>query len=109
MEQEHPLVRDAFPDLVTELTSLLEEEGEGDLAICARDLRLVAMCDCGDDFCQSIHTAVHPKGEPYGEGHRCVPLLPAEGMLVLDVVHGRIMYVEVLNRAPMRDHRSPRN
>ncbi|MHB9855945.1 hypothetical protein ACSYGO_42790 [Streptomyces krungchingensis] len=95
-----------FPDLIAELITLLEIDGEGDLAICAWDLRLVAMCDCGDDFCQSFRTAVHPKGQPYGDGHRCVPLLPSEGMLVLDVVHGRIKYVEVLDRAPMRDRRS---
>ncbi|MDT0401124.1 hypothetical protein [Streptomyces edwardsiae] len=101
MEQGHPLVRDVFPDLVAELTTLLEDEGEHELAICVRDVRLVAACDCGDDFCQSIHTAVHPKGEPYGEGHRCVPLSPSEGMLILDVVYARIMYVEILNRAPM--------
>ncbi|GAA5021126.1 hypothetical protein [Streptomyces siamensis] len=103
MELDHPLVRDVFPDLIAELITLLEGEGEGDLAICAWDLRLVALCDCGDDFCQSIRTAVHPKGQLYGDGHRCVPLLPSEGMLILDVVDGRIMYVEVLDRAPMRN------
>ncbi len=84
-----------------ELVTLLEDEGERELAICVRDVRLVALCDCGDDFCQSIHTAVHQKGTPYGEGHRCVPLSPSEGMLVLDVVYGRIMYIEILNRPPM--------
>ncbi|MGW0903363.1 hypothetical protein [Streptomyces sp. NPDC002853] len=101
MEQDYPLVRDAFPDLIGELTSLLEGEGEHELAVCVRDVRLVAMCDCGDDFCQSIHTAVHQPGKPYGEGHRCVPLSPSKGMVALDVVHGRIMYIEILNRAPM--------
>ena len=105
MQQDHPFVRDVFPDLVAELVTLLEAEGEAELAICVRDVRLVAMCDCGDDFCQSIRTAVHPKGQPYGEGHRCVPLLPSQGTLVLDVVKGTIMYVEVLDRPPMRDHR----
>lgn len=104
MQQEHPFVRDAFPDLVAELITLLEEEGERELALCAPDLRLVAMCDCGDDFCQSIHTAAHTKGQPYGDGHRCVPLLPEEGMLVLDVVNGRIVYIEVLNRSAMHNH-----
>jgi hypothetical protein len=34
-----------------------------------------------------------------------VPLLPSEGMIVLDVVHGRIMYVELLDRKPLRDAR----
>ncbi|MFF1904030.1 hypothetical protein [Kitasatospora sp. NPDC058218] len=103
MEQDYPLVRDAFPDLIAELITLLEDEEEHELAVRVRDVRLVARCDCGDDFCQSIRTAVHPKGQPYGEGHRCVPLLPSKGMLVLDVVDDRIMYIEVLDRPPMND------
>ncbi|MEV5460321.1 hypothetical protein AB0L17_18855 [Streptomyces cellulosae] len=101
MEQEQSLVRDVFPDLVAELATLLADEGERELAVCVRDVRLVALCDCGDDFCQSIHTEAHQKGTPYGEGHRCVPLSPSEGMLILDVVYGRIMCIEVLNRASM--------
>ncbi|MEU7011850.1 hypothetical protein [Streptomyces sp. NPDC046332] len=101
MEQDHPLVRDVFPDLIAELIALLEDEGERELAICAWDLRLVDECGCGDDFCQSIRTADHPPGQPYGPGHRCVPLQPSKGMLILDVVDGRIMYVEILDRPPM--------
>ncbi|MFE7466043.1 hypothetical protein ACFU6R_18310 [Streptomyces sp. NPDC057499] len=101
MEQDHPLVRDVFPDLIAELTALLENEGERELALCAWDLRLVDECGCGDDFCQSIRTADHPQGQPYGAGHRCVPLLPSKGMLILDVVDGRIMYIEILDRPPM--------
>ncbi|MFD7203432.1 hypothetical protein [Streptomyces sp. NPDC059893] len=101
MEQDHPLIRDVFPDLIAELTALLEDEGERELAICAWDLRLVDKCGCGDDFCQSIRTADHPQGQPYGPGHRCVPLLPSKGMLILDVVDGRIMYIEILDRPPM--------
>ncbi|MGW6202639.1 hypothetical protein ACWF9B_03175 [Streptomyces sp. NPDC055089] len=101
MEQDRPLIRDVFPDLIAELTALLEDEGERELAICARDVRLVDECGCGDDFCQSIRTGDHPQGQPYGPGHRCVPLLPSEGMLLLDVVYGRIMYIEILDRPPM--------
>ncbi|MFE5049996.1 hypothetical protein ACFRAI_27170 [Streptomyces sp. NPDC056637] len=101
MEQDHPLIRDVFPDLIAELTALLEDEGERELAICAWDLRLVDECGCGDDFCQSIRTADHPQGQPYGPGHRCVPLLPSKGMLILDVVDGRIMYIEILDQPPM--------
>ncbi|MFE0462247.1 hypothetical protein ACFW1A_23645 [Kitasatospora sp. NPDC058965] len=102
MEPDRPLVRDVFPDLVSELTALLVDEGEHDLAICVQDVRLVGECDCGDGFCQSIRTADHPRGQPYGAGHRCVPLSPSEGMLILDVVDSRIMYIEVLDRLPMR-------
>ncbi|MFJ9774631.1 hypothetical protein ACIRVF_25885 [Kitasatospora sp. NPDC101157] len=102
-----PLVREVFPDLVRELTALLEAEGEPELAADARELRLVADCSCGDDFCRSFRTAPHRAGRPYGPGHRCVPLLPAEGTLILDVVDGRIVYVEVLGRESLRDLREP--
>ncbi|MEV6527209.1 hypothetical protein AB0M43_35285 [Longispora sp. NPDC051575] len=104
MASDLPLVRVVFPDLAAELASLLVEEGEFDLATAIAGLRLVADCGCGDDFCQSFYTADRPDGA-YGPGHRCVPLLPAKGMLILDVVDDRIMYVEVLARAPMRDRR----
>ncbi|MFE1840244.1 hypothetical protein [Streptomyces sviceus] len=102
MGHEPPLVRDVFPELVDELAELLRAEGEHSLALCVRDVRLVAGCGCGDDFCQSLRTAEHPPGQPFGPGHRCVPLLPARGDLILDVVDGRIMYIEILDRPPMR-------
>lgn len=106
VDQDRPLLRLVFPDLVAELTALLEAEGERELAICAWDLRFFDECGCQDDFCQSIRTADHPQGQPYGDGHRCVPLLPPTGMLNLDVVHGRIMYVEILNRPPLLRRRA---
>ncbi|MFE5857426.1 hypothetical protein ACFQ61_29935 [Streptomyces sp. NPDC056500] len=102
MDPNHRLVREEFPELVTELAALLEATGEHELAICVHDVQLAALCDCGDDFCQSIHTVVREPGVPYGEGHRCVPLLPEQGMLALDVVHHRIQYIEVLHRPPLR-------
>ncbi|WP_063760415.1 hypothetical protein [Streptomyces sp. NRRL S-241] len=96
-----PLVRDALPALAAELARLLEEEGERELAICAHDLRIIADCGCGDDFCQSFYTERRPTG-PYGPGHRNVPLFADRGYLILDVVHGRIMFVEVLDRPELR-------
>ncbi|MFJ6938054.1 hypothetical protein [Streptomyces sp. NPDC101132] len=99
-------MREVHPDLVAELVALLEAEGERDLAVCVRDVRLYERCPCADDFCQSFYTAPPPDG-PYGPGHRCLPLLPDQGMLNLDVVTGRIVYVEVIGHAPLRDHRTP--
>jgi hypothetical protein len=99
--EEHPLVREVYPELVAELVRLLEAEGERWLAVTAPDLRLVAECGCGDGFCQSIRTAEHPPGTPYGPGHRNVMLAPEVGDLILDVVDERIVYVEVLFRPPM--------
>lgn len=97
---EAPLLREAYPALSRELISLLEAGGERDLAICARDLRIVTPCECKDEFCQSFYTAP-PPGGPFGPGHRNVALNPERGMLILDVVNNRIMYVEVLYYPPL--------
>jgi hypothetical protein len=101
VDHVRPLLRHVFPDLVAELVALLEAEGEGELALCAWDLRFFGECGCRDDFCQSIRTADHPQGQPYGDGHRTVVLMPDRGMLNLDVAHGRIMYIEILDRPPL--------
>ncbi|WP_043175777.1 hypothetical protein [Streptomyces sp. NRRL B-24484] len=102
MDRTRPLVREVLPDLAGELTALLLEEGELGLATGVRELRLVAECDCAEASCQSIRTSEHPPGRAYGPGHRTVPLLADAGLLVLDVVDDRIVYVEVLDRPPMR-------
>ena len=98
---EPPLMREVFPALTAELVSLLNADGHTDLGICAWDLRIIAACSCDDDFCQSFYTAPRPNG-PYGPGHRNLILDPASGMIVLDVVHGQIMFVEILNHPPLR-------
>jgi hypothetical protein len=98
-----PLLREVHPGFSAELVSLLEADGHTDLAICARDLRIIAPCSCTDDFCQSIYTAPKPEGA-YGPGHRNVPLFnnrDHDGMIVLDVVDGQIMFVEVLYYPPL--------
>lgn len=101
VDHDRPLLRVVFPELVAELIALLEAEGERELATCVWDLRIFGECGCQDNFCQSIRAVDHPEGQPYGDGHRCVPLLSSNGMLNLDVVHGRIMYVEILDRSPL--------
>lgn len=37
-----------------------------------------------------------------------MPLLPSKGTLVLDVVDNRIMYIEIVDRPPMRRRRVER-
>ncbi|HEY1179914.1 MAG TPA: hypothetical protein VGF17_27475 [Phytomonospora sp.] len=101
MESDRPLIREAYPVFAAELTALLDAVGERALAVGVRDLRWFAGCDCGDDFCQGFHTAEPPAGA-FGEGHRCVPLSAERGMLCLDVVFDRIMFVEVIDRPPLR-------
>jgi hypothetical protein len=108
MSDDGPYLRDVYPDLAAELVTLLDEEGESDLAICAHDLRIHSSCGCGDSFCQSFYTAPPPDGA-YGPGHRCIPLITARGMTVLDVVGERIMYVELIDHPPLTDARSVAN
>ena len=100
MADEHPLLREVYPKLAAELVNLLNAAGESDLGICAWDLRIVAPCGCTDDFCQSFYTAPRPEGA-YGSGHRNLMLSPAKGMIILDVVYGRIMFVELINLPPL--------
>ncbi|GIH94119.1 hypothetical protein ACFFMN_25625 [Planobispora siamensis] len=95
-QTERPLVRELFPDLITELIACLREEEEEGLAVSAWDIRFYEECGCDDDFCQSFYTAEPPDGG-YGPGHRCVALTPRKGDLILDVVEERIMFVEVLH------------
>jgi hypothetical protein len=90
-----PLLREVNPTLSAELITLLRKENEHELAADAENLRIFADCGCGDDYCQSFYTVEPPDG-PWGEGHSNIMLDPARGMLILDVVHGRITYVEVL-------------
>jgi hypothetical protein len=64
-------------------------------------LEIVAKCSCSDDFCASFYTAPKPAGR-YGPQHRNLELAPAKGMIVLDLVDDRIVYVEVLYRDDVR-------
>lgn len=89
-----------LPELVDELVDLLRAEGEDRLASSVPFLNFWAWCSCGDDYCKSFRTAPPPKGA-YGAGHRCVSLLPEKGMIVLDVVHDEIRFVEILDRGSL--------
>ncbi|MEU0558668.1 hypothetical protein [Dactylosporangium sp. NPDC006015] len=98
---EAPLLRTMWPVFTAELAAALAAEGEDRLTDQVDRLRVVEVCGCGDDFCQSFYTAAKPAGT-YGVGHRNVCLdAPWPGYLILDVVHDEIMYVEVLYRPPL--------
>jgi hypothetical protein len=66
-------------------------------------LRVVQRCGCGDDHCQSFYTQAPSVGAyPRDEHRNWYSDEPGwEGYLILDVVDGRIAYVEVLYRAPL--------
>jgi hypothetical protein len=90
-----------LPSLALELEQLLRKQCEAELAAQVSRLAIVDRCRCGDDFCASSYTQPKPEGH-YGPGHRCLDLDAAEGMLLVDVVDGKIAHVEVLNRADVR-------
>lgn len=90
-----------WPVFTAELAAALDAEGDDRLTDQVGRLRVVELCGCGDDFCQSFYTAARPAGA-YGVGHHNVGLdAPWPGYLILDVVHDEIRYVEVLYRSPL--------
>ena len=92
---------DEWPRLARELDDALLASGESLLAASVDSLRVVEQCGCDDDFCQSFYTAPKPQGT-FGRGHRNVLLDPPwTGMLILDVVDDKIVYVEVIDRHPL--------
>ncbi|WP_436786419.1 hypothetical protein [Yinghuangia sp. YIM S10712] len=48
-----------------------------------------------------LDTAARPEGA-YGSGHRNICLLPAKGVIILDVVDDVVMFVEVLDRPEVK-------
>lgn len=94
-------IADRWPVLAGQLADALRAAGEYGLASSAPQLRVVALCSCGDDFCQSFYTEQPPDGA-WGPGHLTLELIPAwDGYLLVDVVHDRIHEVEVLFRQPL--------
>ena len=92
----------ALPALARELTTLLIEAEEFELAAQTPELKIVDRCLCGDEFCATFYTQPKPM-RSYGPDHRNVALTPEKGWLILDVVGGQIMCVEVLYRDELRD------
>jgi hypothetical protein len=96
------LVKDVLPAFAAELRDLLNKAERTDLAAKIESLELVERCRCDDEFCSSFYTAPKPNGA-YGAGHSNLTLSPKEGMVILDLVHDEIRYVEVIDRRDVRE------
>lgn len=101
MSSPRQTVRELFPAFAAELETLCRSEGRADLAEQVGALPVVARCDCGQANCAHFYTAPPPKGS-YGPGHANVVLPADRGLVVLDVVNGRIAAVEVLDRPDVK-------
>jgi hypothetical protein len=98
---QYPLLQEALPELASEVTTLLLQDEEVDLADQVPLLRLVDRCRCGDYFCATVYTAAKPKGT-WGPGHENISLDVSEGFIILDVVDRKITCIEVLYREDIR-------
>jgi hypothetical protein len=101
MKNEGRLLAETLPKFSAELTHLLEQNGEPELARQVTTLRIVKRCSYDDDFCSSFYTQPKPSGA-YGPNHRNVALRPTSGDIILDVVNDQICFVEVLCRDDVR-------
>jgi hypothetical protein len=94
-------VRDIFPEFSDELVRLVQSSARPELADQIPSLPVVDRCGCGQSNCALFYTAPRPSGA-YGPGHSNVLLDPKKGLIVLDVVEGRVVAVEVLDRPDVK-------
>ena len=94
-------LRECLPDLVVELEALLRAENEPALAEQVEFLEIVDRCRCGDRSCATIYNAPKPDGA-WGGDHWNI-LLDTDGLTVLDIVDGRIVCIEMLDRDAITD------
>ena len=93
---------EAFPEFSIELQGLLCDEGEAKIAEQVPDFRILERCRCGDDCCATMY-AYKGWRESYQPDYRSISLHPKTGMIVLDVIEGKIIGIEVLFRAAIRN------
>jgi hypothetical protein len=93
------LMNEVLPGFSRELFDALMTDGDASLTSQVQGLRVVKLCRCNDAFCSSFYAGPRPNGSWSDEGeHSNVMPTMTYGMVVLDVVNGRIRYVEILDR-----------
>jgi hypothetical protein len=93
-------IRDVLPEFSAELERILAAAKRSDLASQVDALPLVDRCRCGQSECAHFYTAARTAGA-YGPGHENL-VLDTSGLVVLDLVDGRIVAVEVLDRQDVK-------
>lgn len=97
IKMNKPLLNDILPEVAKEIEALLRIENLNELADQVPTLKVFDKCRCGDSFCSSFYTTVKPDGG-WGPMHENIMLNPNVGDFILDVVDGRIVFVEILDR-----------
>ncbi|MGE5682604.1 MAG: hypothetical protein ACM34K_17185 [Bacillota bacterium] len=92
-----PLLKEALPELASELYDLLMKKNAKILAQQIDSLRIVELCNCGGEFCSTFYTLPKPNDRWDGELYS-VELERKNGIIVLDVVDNKIAQVEILFR-----------
>ncbi len=95
------LVVEALPEFANELEQGLKAQGRADLVSQLDSLPLVARCQCGEKSCATFYV-VPPAETTWGPGHENVIVDALAGRVVLDVVRGRIVAIEVVDREDVR-------
>ena len=90
-----------LPDFANELEGLTGVANRPDLSARIRGLVVEARCPCANRACAHFYTAPPPNG-PYGPGHSNLVLPANTGMVVLDLLHDRIVGIEVLDRPDVK-------
>jgi len=95
------ILGDLLPLFAEEIEGLLVKKGERGLAAQIHDLKIIDRCRCPHDYCGSFYTQPKPKGA-LGKGHRKVEVQPESGIIIFDVIDGRILQINVLFREKVR-------
>ena len=95
------LLAEALPEFAAEVQKLADRSGDEGLPEQVPTLRIFDRCRCGEDFCATFYTAP-PPAQGWGPRHTNVDLDANAGMMVLDLVDGKIVCIEVLNRDDVR-------
>jgi hypothetical protein len=102
MSDSYETIGAIFPGFAVELETLVQEVGRPDLVQQIRSLPVVDRCTRGEDNCAHFYTRAKPVGA-YGAGHTNLQLPSEEGLVVLDLIDGRIVAVEVLDRRDVKE------
>lgn len=95
-KREKPLLSSFWPAVALELEEGLKKLSKAELAKQIEDLRIESVCSCRERFCQSIFI----ESSPFGG---VIPTTLEVGTMQVDVVAGRICFIEILDHDELID------